>query len=271
MTARGVTGSLGCVPAKPDQGFAWITGASSGIGRALALRLARAGWRVAASARRAAELESLATEAEPLAGSIRAMPLDVTDAAAVRAALQETEAALGPVALAVLNAGTHKPVRAEDFTAGDARGLLDLNVMGTVNCLEALLPPMIARRQGQIAVVASLAGYFGLPTSAVYGASKAGLINMAEALKPELDGLGVQLQLVCPGFVRTPLTDKNDFPMPFLMELEEAAEAFYRGLRSERFEIVFPRRLAYLMKAMRLLPYPVFFALTRRMIPRDKP
>ena len=270
MTRARPDDSLATVSVTPEHGCAWITGASSGIGRALALRLAQAGWRVAASARRAEPLASLADEAVDLPGTIRSVPLDVTDGAAVQTALQGLEQNLGPVALAVLNAGTHKPVRAAGFSADDARDLLDLNLIGTARCLEAVLPSMIARRQGQIALVASVAGYFGLPTSAIYGASKAGLINMAEALKPDLDGLGVQLQLVCPGFVRTPLTDKNDFPMPFLMELEDAAEAFYRGLLSDRFEIVFPRRLAYLMKAVRLLPYPLFFALTRRMLPKDR-
>ena len=99
--------------------------------------------------------------------------------------------------------------------------------------------------------------------------TKGGLINMAEALKPELDGYGIHLQVVNPGFVRTPLTDKNDFEMPFLMELEEAAEAFYRGLRSERFEIVFPWRFAALLKILRCLPYPLAFAVTRRMVPKS--
>ena len=139
--------------------------------------------------------------------------------------------------------------------------------MGTVHCLEALLPGMIARRGGRIAVVASLAGYRGLPTSSAYGMTKAGLINMAEALKPELDGYGVRLQVVNPGFVRTPLTDRNAFAMPFLMDVEDAAEAFYRGLCSERFEIVFPRRLAYLLKILRVLPAPLAFAVTRRLVP----
>jgi short-subunit dehydrogenase len=133
--------------------------------------------------------------------------------------------------------------------------------------LEALLPAMIERRGGRVAIVASVAGYRGLPTSAAYGMTKAGLINMAEALKPELDGYDVRLQLVNPGFVRTPLTDKNPFPMPFLMEVEDAAEAFYRGLRSDRFEIVFPRRFAYLLKVLRCLPAPLAFAVTRRLVP----
>lgn len=250
-------------------GCAWITGASSGLGRALARRMAADGWRIAASARGAEALADLAASAVDLEGEIHAYPLDVTDPAAVTDALISIEQDLGPIGQAVLNAGTHKPVRAATFATSDFRDLTALNLMGTVHCLEALLPGMIARRGGGIAVVASVAGYRGLPTSAAYGMTKAGLINMAEALKPELDRYGVHLQLVNPGFVRTPLTDKNPFPMPFLMEVEDAAEAFYRGLCSERFEIVFPRRLAYLLKLLRCLPASLAFAVTRRLVPEQ--
>jgi len=248
-------------------GCAWITGASSGLGRALALRMAADGWRVAASARGAEALAELAQSAQGMNGEIHAYPLDVTQPDAVAASVAAIDRELGPIDQAVLNAGTHQPLLARDFTAKAFRSLIELNLMGTVHCLAAVLPGMIARRGGRIAVVASVAGYRGLPTSAAYGMTKAGLINMAEALKPELDGYGVRLQLVNPGFVRTPLTDKNPFPMPFLMEPEVAAEAFYRGLRSERFEIVFPRRLAYLLKLLRLLPAPLAFAVTRRLVP----
>ena len=248
-------------------GCAWITGASSGLGHALARRMAADGWRVAASARSADPLAELAKSAQDQKGEIRAIPLDVTDPAAVTAAVATIEQTLGPIDQAVLNAGSHQPVRAAGLAATAFRDLAELNLMGTVHCLEVLLPGMIARRGGRIAVVASLAGYRGLPTSAAYGMTKAGLINMAEALKPELDGYGIRLQLVNPGFVRTPLTDKNPFPMPFLMETEDAAEAFYRGLGSKRFEIVFPRRLAYLLKILRCLPAPLAFAVTRRLVP----
>jgi len=248
-------------------GCAWVTGASSGLGRALAQRMASDGWYVAASARSAKPLAELAASAEALKGQIRAYPLDVTDPAAVTAAVAAIEGDLGPIDQAVLNAGTHRPVRAAGLTAAAFRDLAELNLMGTVHCLEALLPGMLTRRGGRIAVVASVAGYRRLPTSAAYGMTKAGLINMAEALKPELDGYGVRLQVVNPGFVRTPLTDKNAFPMPFLMEVEDAADAFYRGLSSERFEIVFPRRFAYLLKVLRCLPAPLAFAVTRRLVP----
>lgn len=234
----------------------WITGASSGIGRALALRLARDGRTVIASARSADALAVLAREN----GNIKAWPLDVTDAAACEEAVAGIEAAHGAIALAVLNAGTHKSTPAADLRAADIRALVDINLMGTVNALA----PLLARRAQQIAVVASVAGYSGLPTAAGYGATKAALINMCEALKPECDALGIKLQLVNPGFVKTPLTDKNDFPMPFIMEVDDAVDAMVRGLASDRFEIVFPKRFALILKFLRLLPYGLYFPLIRK-------
>ncbi len=245
---------------------AWITGASSGLGHALALRMAADGWCVAVSARTEKALVDLASRAADLNGAIHAYPLDVTDLDAVKATVAAIHDDLGPIDQAVLNAGSHQPVHAADLKAQVFHDLIDLNIMGTVNCLEAILPAMIDRRGGSIAVVASVAGYRGLPSAAAYGMTKAGLINMVEALKPELDGYGIHLQIVNPGFVRTPLTDKNTFPMPFLMELDDAAEAFYRGLRSTRYEIIFPRRLAWLLKLLRVLPARLAFAVTRRLV-----
>ncbi|MEK9662692.1 MAG: SDR family NAD(P)-dependent oxidoreductase [Alphaproteobacteria bacterium] len=248
---------------------AWITGASTGIGRALALRLARNGWRVIASARSQDTLVEVAVESQTLAGTVEPLPLDVTDRYAVQTAAAHILADHGAIDLAVFNAGTHKPVSAANLNPDDFRMLVELNFLGAVNGVAAVLPAMRARGTGHIALVGSVAGYAGLPTAAAYGASKAALINMAEALKPELDAAGIRLQIVNPGFVRTPLTDRNEFSMPFLMEVDDAAERFARGLASDRFEIVFPRRLAWGLKLLRLLPYPLFFALTRRMLPRD--
>jgi short-subunit dehydrogenase len=250
----------------PNERIAWITGASSGIGKALALRMARDGWRVAITARSASTLAEVAAEARSLDGSLLPCPADVTDRAGMADILRRIEGELGPVNLAVLNAGSHREVAAASFDADDFRALMELNFLGAVNGIEALLPGMLARGSGRIAIVASVAGYTGLPTAAAYGASKAALINMAEALQPELAAAGVALQIVNPGFVRTPLTDRNSFPMPFLMEPDDAADAFWRGLQSDRFEIVFPRRLAWLLKALKLLPYPLYFAITRRML-----
>ena len=241
---------------------AWVTGASSGIGEALALRLARDGRRVIASARNAAALDDLARRAD---GRIAPAPLDVTDAAACASRVDEIEAAHGEIALAVLNAGTHRPMSADDFTVETMRALVEINLMGVANCLAPLLARMRARRRGHIAVVASVAGYGGLPTAAAYGATKAALINMTESLKPDCDRLGIKLQLVNPGFVKTPLTDRNDFPMPFLMPVDEAVDALVAGLAGERFEIVFPRRFALLLKMLNAVPYGAYFALVRRM------
>ena len=248
----------------------WITGASSGLGAHLALRMARDGHRLAVSARREEELRALA-ERSSGEGAIHPVPLDVTDEAAAARAVARIETEIGPIDQAVLNAGTHRPVDPRDLKSQDFRDLIALNLLGTVNGLAAVLPPMIARRRGRIAVVASVAGYRGLPTAAAYGMTKAGLINMAEALRVELAPLGIVVQLVSPGFVRTPLTERNPFPMPFLMEPEDAAEAFYRGLQSDRFEILFPRRFGYLMKLLRILPAPLAFAITRRLLPKDAP
>ncbi len=245
---------------------AWVTGASSGIGRAVALRLAQAGWRVAASARRGDALDSLAAEARAQGGVVVPVPLDVTDAAAVAGAVGRIEEELGPIGLALLNAGTYEPMPAAQFSTGLLRRLLELNLMGTANGLEALLPRMMARGAGRIAVTASLAGYRGLPLAGAYGASKAALMNLAEALRPELQAHGVTLQVVNPGFVRTPLTDRNDFPMPFLVSADQAATAILRGFDSSRFEIAFPWRFAMMLKLARMLPDRLYFRLTARML-----
>lgn len=242
--------------------IAWVTGASSGIGRALALRMAADGWVVAASARGADALAELADEAR--GGQIRPVPLDVTDHGACRAAVDLIEREVGPIDTAVLAAGTHTPVSAAAFDVTAIRNLVEINLMGVVHAVDAVLPPMRARRSGRLAIVSSVAGYRGLPTSAGYGATKAALINFAEALKFDLDHLGITTQIVCPGFVRTPLTDRNPFAMPFLMEADAAAERLYRGLQGTGFEIVFPRRFALILKLIGLLPDRLYFPLIHR-------
>ncbi|MFD1379833.1 SDR family NAD(P)-dependent oxidoreductase [Fodinicurvata halophila] len=211
---------------------AWITGASSGLGRELALQMARDGWSVAVSARSAEKLDSLVAEAESASGHIVAYPLDVSDLDAVGRTVQRIESEVGPIDQAVLNAGTHQPTPAHDFKAADFRKLVDLNLMGTINCLEILIARFRTRQAGRIAVVASVAGYTGLPQASAYGVTKAGMINLCEALRVELAPDNITVQVVNPGFVRTPLTDRNDFPMPFLMEVEAAAHALYRGSRA---------------------------------------
>lgn len=242
----------------------WITGASKGIGRALALEFARQGYRVAVSARNELELKTLCQETEALMGKAFAFALDVTDKQACVNTFNRITETMGEVGQVVLNAGTHKPTPAHSFNADDIKSLLDLNVMGVCHCLEAVLPNMLDRQQGNIAVVASLAGYRGLPDSAGYGASKAALINLCEALKLDLAGSGVKLQVVNPGFVKTPLTDQNKFPMPFLISAEEAAGYIFKGIHKDKFEIRFPGFFASIMGLLRMLPYGLYFPLVRR-------
>jgi len=256
---------------KPASGrIAWITGASKGIGQAVARELAAEGWTVAASARDAAALEALVAEANGLPGAIHAYPLDITSEAAARDCVARIERELGAINLAILNAGTHEPVDGSAFAVAPFKRLVDVNLMGTAHCLAPVIERFVGRRAGRIAVVASVAGYRGLPTASAYGATKAALINMCEALRVELDRHGVVLSVVTPGFVRTPLTDRNPFPMPFLMEPEDAAHRIVQGLAGRRFEIAFPWRFATIMKLLRLLPYPLFFAATRNLVPKDK-
>ena len=245
---------------QPPGRVVWITGASSGIGRALAITLARRGDRVAVSARNEAKLIELVNETTS-EGSIRSYPLDITNADDCAAVVRSIQKDLGEIDLAVLNAGTHHPIDAADFKAADLKSLVEINLLGTGNCLDPLLQQMIPARRGHIAVVASVAGYRGLPTSAYYGATKAAQINMAEALKFDLDRYQVKLQLVDPGFVKTPLTDKNEFSMPFLIDVETAASRMAGGFESSGFEITFPRRFTFMLKLMRALPYRLYFPL----------
>lgn len=246
-------------------GIAWITGAGTGIGRALAHRMATEGWRVAVSARTRSDLDSLAAE---VPGQIFAFPLDVTDPEAVGATALRIVETLGVIDLAVFNAGTYHRTSASNFEAGKFAAMVQLNIMGTVHCLSAVIPTMTARARGHIAVVASVSGYVGLPGASGYGATKAALINMCESLQPELDAAGVRLQLINPGFVRTPLTDKNDFFMPFLIGVDEAVEHIVAGLKSRRFEIAFPWQMVLLIKTLRNLPHWLKFAVTRKMVRR---
>jgi short-subunit dehydrogenase len=252
------------VSGAPAFRVAWITGASSGIGRELALLLARRGVRVAATARSADRLAALAGEA----AGIEAFPADVTDDGGVASIVARIEERLGPVDLAVLNAGTWEPVSATALDPAVFARAIDVNYLGVVRCLGAVLPAMQRRRAGRIAIVSSVAGYRGLPKAGAYGPSKAALISLAESLRPELERAGVGLSLVNPGFVATPLTAKNDFPMPFMLAPEDAAARILRGLERGRFEIAFPWRLVALLKLARVLPYSLFFALVRRGIMR---
>lgn len=242
-------------------GAVWITGAGSGIGQAVAERLASApdAPALVVSGRRSEPLQALADRWP----GITPVSLDVTDRAAVQAAVAALDDRI-PVGLALLCAGTHTPTPATAFDAAMVRTLVDTNLMGIVHCVEALLPRMLARRSGTLALVASVAGYRGLPTAAGYAASKAAVIALAEALRLDLLGTGVAVRLINPGFVDTPLTRQNSFPMPDIISAARAADHVVHGLLGPSFEIAFPRRFALVMKLLRLMPNRLYFPLIRK-------
>lgn len=238
----------------------WIIGASTGIGAATARSMLAAGARVALSARNAEQLTAVA------GGRANALvePLDYTESSEVAAAWQRIRAAWGDIDLVLIVAGTHAEIRAWELTQANATALLKTNLHGPIDTCAVVLPALLAQDKGAIGIVASVAGYSGLPKALIYGASKAALINFAETLYLDLHPKGLGVYLICPGFVRTPLTEKNDFKMPALISAEEAADDIVAGLRAGKFEIHFPRRFTLTMKALRLLPYRWYFALIHK-------
>ncbi|POF29308.1 SDR family NAD(P)-dependent oxidoreductase [Roseibium marinum] len=251
--------------ASPEDGCAWVTGASSGIGRALALDLARDGWRVAATARSGDALEELGSLSGELPGEIHAFPADITDTRQMVDICGSIVRKFGNLALVIANAGIYLPQDGLNGKAEDYRSSFDVNLMGTVNTLLPAIDAMKSQGRGQIAVVSSAAGYRGLPTAAAYGATKAGLSNLAEALKFDLDGAGIRIQLVSPGFVDTPATRSNPFPMPYLVSVEDAVEQIRKGLvHPRKFEIAFPKAFVRQLKLLRILPYGWYFPLVAR-------
>ncbi|RME32728.1 MAG: SDR family NAD(P)-dependent oxidoreductase [Gammaproteobacteria bacterium] len=227
----------------------WITGGGSGIGLALARRWSREGATLILSGRDEARLQQAVEELE---GPAHALPVDVTGSAPVAAAVSLIRERHGVPEMAVLNAGIYRP--STRLSAERIEAHLQTNLLGVVRCLEALLPGMRERGSGQVILMGSPAGYLGLPGATGYGASKAALLNLAEALWPELRRAGIDLRLVSPGFVDTPMVARNRFPMPFLMSADEAARRIIRGLEGRAFEIAFPRRLIWPLKALRCLP-----------------
>ena len=246
--------------AAPRWPVVWIAGASTGIGRALAEALAAGGSQVAVSARSAEKLDAISA-AHP---NVKAYPLDVTDAEATAETIARIEADLGPIDLAILAAGAWTPLTLENLSAEVFRTTNAVNYLGVTNAVAVLAPAMAARGRGHLAWIASVAGYVGLPKAAAYGPTKAALINLAECLAPELQAKGVTVSVINPGFVDTPLTQKNDFPMPFIISPEEAARRTIEGLEAGQFEIAFPKRMVAMLKGLRQLPYPALFALLRR-------
>ncbi|MBA2444970.1 MAG: SDR family NAD(P)-dependent oxidoreductase [Nocardioidaceae bacterium] len=236
----------------------WITGASSGIGAALANELADRGARVAISARRIERLHEVS------GGRMKAVPLDVTDHEAVLAAAEDVRAEFGDIDYAIFNAGSWTQTKIGSWDAEAFRTQVEVNLLGTNSGIAAVLPRMLERDAGTIVIVSSVAGYRGIPSAEAYGATKAALLNLAESMRADLAPTGVQVQWVSPGFVRTELTEANDFPMPFMIEADKAASTIADNLGSGRPEVVFPLPMAVSMKLLRLVPQRLWTHIWRR-------
>jgi NAD(P)-dependent dehydrogenase (short-subunit alcohol dehydrogenase family) len=240
----------------------WIVGASSGIGRATAARLHALGARVVVSARNAAALDAFVAE-HP--GS-QAIALDVGDRAAVAHALQELRARCGALDVAVYCAGHYKAMRAAEFDVDEMRRHVDINYVGALHLLAAVLPVLLAQRRGHLSLVASVAGYRGLPNAMAYGPTKAALQHLAETLYLDLHAYGIGVSVVNPGFVATPLTAPNRFRMPALITPDAAALHIVDGWSRGRFDIHFPKRFTAWLKLARHLPHGLYFAMVRRTV-----
>ena len=237
----------------------WIVGASSGIGAALATELDRRGANLVLTARRGDELAAINRR---LGDRHRVMAADVTDMQALAAVVT----AAGPIDSALFLAATYTPTLLEDMDIEAAWQTVQVNVMGALNFIYAVYGPMRAQKRGQIALCGSVAGYCGLPAGQPYGATKAAVINLAESLRVEAAVHGIDVRVINPGFVRTPLTAKNKFEMPMIMEAEDAAKALADGLMGSRFEIRFPVKFTRLVRWLSRLPYPIFFKITADML-----
>jgi NAD(P)-dependent dehydrogenase (short-subunit alcohol dehydrogenase family) len=239
---------------------AWLVGASTGIGRATASALHARGARVIVSARNVKALEDFATE-HP--GS-EFIALDATNREALRAAAQDLAERHGRLDLVVYCAGHYRAMRATAFDLDEALRHQQVNYVGALYLLDAVLPVLQRQRSGHLSLVASVAGYRGLPNSLAYGPTKAAMINLAETLYLDLEPLGVGVSVINPGFVETPLTAQNRFRMPALLTPEQAAQAMLDGWARGRFEIHFPRRFTLWLKALRYLRDSLYFSAVRR-------
>ena len=251
----------------------WLTGASSGIGEALTYELARRGCRVAISSRNELKLSTIAQAVTKATGAeVHTFPADVTDLEAIKNCVERIEQKTGAIDILIANAGTHIFSKPEQFDSKEYMHLMATNYGGMLNTIEAVTAKMISRQTGTIVGMASLAGYRGLPRAAAYGASKAAMIHFLESIRFHLRRKGIRVVICNPGFVKTPLTDKNDFKMPFLISAEEAALSICNGLERDKEKITFPRPFALIMELNRILPYPLYDfyieRIWRRMEPR---
>ena len=244
-----------------DKKVIWITGASSGIGKALSLKFANEGWIVAASARR----ENLLEELKELNENIHPFPLDVTNSNQCKAIFENITKKFNDIEISVFCTGMHDPKSEKEFNLDKIKEIMEVNYFGTMNSINSVYKYYSEKKSGQISIVSSVAGYRGLPAAGAYCASKSALTSFAESLHFEMKRKNIRISLVSPGFIKTPMTDKNEFPMPMIKSPEFAAEQIYNGLiKSNSFEIHFPKLFTYIMKFLKILPNSIYFKLVEK-------
>ena len=239
----------------------WITGASSGIGKALAIKFAKEGWKVAISARR----ENLLNEIAKTYNDIFPYPLDVTDSKKCELVFNSIKEKFKNVDISVFSTGIHDPKSEKSLDLNKVRQIMEVNFFGTINSVNAVYKYYKERKSGQISIVSSVAGYRGLPAGGAYCASKSALTSFTESLNFDMKRKNVRVSLISPGFIKTPMTDQNDFPMPMIKTPEFAAEEIYNGLvKKNAFEIHFPKSFTFIMKILQILPNWAYFKLVEK-------
>ena len=245
----------------------WITGGSTGIGKALAIKFASKGWNVAVSARRQELLNELSDQYE----NISAFPLDVTDKQKCAEVFDQIKKKYEDIDICFFSTGTWNPKKEKEIDVEQIEEVFKINFFGTVNTIKAVEQYFRDRKKGTITIVSSIAGYRGLPNSTGYGPSKSALNNLAESLYFDFKRFGVRICLVSPGFIKTPMTDKNDFKMPFIKTTDYAANKIYDGLINKNvFEIHFPKSLTIMLKILSFLPSKLYFSLVGQMTKHQK-
>jgi short-subunit dehydrogenase len=241
-----------------DKKVIWITGASSGIGKALSIKFAQEGWIVAASARR----EGLLQELNRINKNIHSYPLDVTNPEQCKKVFENIIKKFSDIEISIFGTGIHDPNSEKKFNLEKIREIMEVNYFGTLNSINSVYDYYNDKKSGQISVISSVAGYRGLPAAGAYCASKSALTSFTESLRFEMTRKNVRVSLVSPGFIKTPMTDQNDFPMPMIKSPEFAAEQIYIGLTKKTgFEIHFPKTFTYFLKFLRILPNSIYFKL----------
>ncbi len=242
----------------------WVTGASTGIGKAVAEKFSKEGWKVAISARRGELLKDIAKD-----NNIFAYPLDVTNENKVDEIFKKILEDFKSIDLCIFNAGTYDPKLEKEINPEQIRKTMEVNFFGVVNCVKSVEEYFKNKKNGHISIVSSIAGYRGLPNSSGYGPSKAALSNLTESLYFDFKKYNIKISLISPGFIKTPMTDKNKFRMPFIKSPEFAAEKIYNGLvKSNAFEITFPKQLTTLFKFFKVLPNRIYLFLISKLVKR---